>query len=333
MKQAYVPELDGVRAFSILLVLATHLLPVGPASLRLNGMTGLMGMSLFFCLSGFLITRFLHDSPAISTFLTRRIARIVPLLLLYAVIVAGLMFQRWDTFLGIVLFYLNYSDPLIFKGVSHLWSICVEGHFYLAIALVIAFFGRRGFWAVPVAAVIVLILRIDAGAYSNIRTHLRVDEILSGSMLALIWLNRSHPMLAWVIQKLSKAFFPCLVLWLLSCHDIGGPFNYLRPYFAMGLVGSILFQPEGLVRKTCRLGGLRYIAKISYALYIWHPMTALGWMSEGDKWTLYLIKRPLSFLMTFVLAHVSTHTLERYFIGLAAGPVTRPEVGIVGRSA
>ena len=52
--------LDGWRAISILLVLATHLLPLGPKRLQLNVTSGTMGMSLFFTLSGFLITQQLH---------------------------------------------------------------------------------------------------------------------------------------------------------------------------------------------------------------------------------------------------------------------------------
>ncbi|MGV8988682.1 MAG: acyltransferase family protein [Cypionkella sp.] len=96
MKKDYISELDGIRAMSILLVLAAHLLPLSPARFELNGMAGLMGMSLFFCLSGFLITRFLFEHPDVRTFLIRRIARIYPLLVVYAALVMGLALSRWD---------------------------------------------------------------------------------------------------------------------------------------------------------------------------------------------------------------------------------------------
>jgi peptidoglycan/LPS O-acetylase OafA/YrhL len=71
--------LDGWRGISILLVLATHLLPLGPKSWQLNFTFGPMGMALFFTLSGFLITNFLLQRPSVTDFLIRRIARIVPL--------------------------------------------------------------------------------------------------------------------------------------------------------------------------------------------------------------------------------------------------------------
>ena len=71
--------LDGWRGISILLVLAAHLLPLGPKAWALNETAGPMGMALFFTLSGFLITRFLLKHASIPDFLIRRTFRIVPL--------------------------------------------------------------------------------------------------------------------------------------------------------------------------------------------------------------------------------------------------------------
>lgn len=318
VKTEYIRELDGVRAISILLVLATHLLPVGPSDWRLNHATGLMGMSLFFCLSGFLITRFLYAAPdRISDFMSRRVARIVPLMALYGFIVAVLWHGSWASYGAALGFFLNYADPLIMKGLSHLWSLCVEMHFYVGIALAVLAFGRRAFWLVPVVALVVLGLRIEAGAYDSIRTHHRVDEILTGSLLALFWLHQDRPDLSRLKPWIGRSFWIVLPLWLLSSHETGGWLNYLRPWFAMLLVGSVICMEEGQLRATLRIAPLAYIAKISYALYVWHPMTALGWMGEGSKETLYFVKRPISFAATFLLAHLSTHTFERYFTGLA----------------
>lgn len=317
MKDTHIPELDGIRAISILLVLATHLLPLGPARFQINSMTGLMGMSLFFCLSGFLITRMLFENPDVRTFLIRRIARIYPLLTVYAVLVVGLVLGRWDATAGIILAYVNYDDTILFNGTAHLWSICVEVHFYFGIALAVLILGRRGFWLVPVAGVIVLVAQVVTGTHVSIRTHMRVGEILSGSLLALIWLHRHHPWADAFRRTVMVGFVPLVVIWMLSCHEAGGPMNYLRAHLAMVVVGSVLFMAEGPVRRICRYGALRYIAGISYALYIWHPMTALGWLGSGGGWERYLIKRPISFALTFLLAHVSTSTLEAWFIRLA----------------
>ena len=39
-----------------------------------------------------------------------------------------------------------------------------------------------------------------------------------------------------------------------------------------------------------------YIARISYALYIWHPLMVFGWMNTGSDLVRYLIKRPVSYV-------------------------------------
>ena len=60
--------LDGWRGISIVAVLVCHLLPVGPRSWQLNAPVGAVGMALFFCLSGFLITTMLLRGALSVTF-------------------------------------------------------------------------------------------------------------------------------------------------------------------------------------------------------------------------------------------------------------------------
>ncbi len=316
-KISYLSELDGIRAFSILFVLAGHMLPVGPSQWQLNAVVGTTGMGLFFCLSGFLITRFLYERPEIGVFLSRRIARILPLLVVYAFIFAVLIQKDWSMFLAAVFFYINYIDSILILGSNHLWSLCLEFHFYLSIGIAIWLFGKKGFWLVPIVALIVIALRIDAQAYISFRTHIRVDEILVGSMLALIWLNQSNRYAKIAISIFEKGFFVFALLLAIASHPEAGDINYLRPYFAMGVLGGAIFMKEGFVKKIFRLPILAYIAAISYALYVWHPMTVLGWFGEGSKIEIYFLKRPISFALTLALAHFSTHTFEKYFTDLA----------------
>ncbi len=83
------PELDGLRAMAILLVLFSHhLAPVPVASIRYVVEMGWVGVDLFFVLSGFLIGGILLDKRAAANyyrvFYLRRFLRIVPL---YALLV------------------------------------------------------------------------------------------------------------------------------------------------------------------------------------------------------------------------------------------------------
>jgi peptidoglycan/LPS O-acetylase OafA/YrhL len=304
------PELDGFRALSILAVLAGHMLPLGPASLKLNALAATLGMSMFFCLSGFLIAQFLWRRPDFGSFMLRRVARIAPSILLFSVIYIGLVAGRWDSVLIVNAYIVNYVDSAIFPGMSPLWSIAVEMHFYLGIAIAIALFGRRGFWAVPVAAVIVMALRLDNEVFSSIRTHLRVDEILAGSLLALMLLNRDHPVLAQITHWLPRLFIPIVILWLASGHKDFPAMGYLRPYMTAALMGAVLLMQKGWLHRMLSLKTLAYIAAISFALYVWHSPFRVGWWDAGTDVERYLFKRPLAFAITFAIAHVSTFYVE-----------------------
>src|SRR5437868_1260264 len=176
------PVLDGLRAISILLVLACHLLPLGPKALRLNETAGAMGMSLFFALSGFLITSGLARNPNVHEFIARRLARILPLAYAYTFVV--FLFFSFDpkALLWTNLFVVNYLTQYLANGwTEHFWSLCVEVQFYLAIALVVLATGRKGLWIVWPSCLLITLLRINAGAYLAVQTHLRVDEILAGA--------------------------------------------------------------------------------------------------------------------------------------------------------
>src|SRR5262245_35112618 len=176
------PVLDGLRAISILLVLAAHMLPLGPKILTLNYSAGGMGMSLFFALSGFLITSTLLRSSDVCEFLVKRLARIVPLAYGYALIVFTIVIFDPKAAFWTTTFLLNYLTQYMVVGLNnHFWSLCVEVHFYLAIALAVFVWRKSAFWIVWPACLIVTALRISADAYMAIETHLRVDEILAGA--------------------------------------------------------------------------------------------------------------------------------------------------------
>src|SRR5690348_87525 len=103
---ARVPVLDGLRGISILLVLSAHMLPLGPKALKLNDAAGAMGMSLFFALSGFLITSVLHGNQNIFEFSVRRLARIIPLAYAYSIIVFSLVYYDPRAALGTMTFLI-----------------------------------------------------------------------------------------------------------------------------------------------------------------------------------------------------------------------------------
>lgn len=304
-------ELDGWRAVSILLVLATHMLPLGPKWMQLNAAAGPAGMSLFFTLSGFLITATLLRNAGVVSFFIRRLFRIVPLALVGGSLILLLQSAPLAAYWPVWLYYLNYAQPV--EGVSHIshfWSLCVEMHFYAGVGLLVALLGRRALWLLPVLALGVTGLRIAHAETVNIKTHYRVDEILAGATLALAVLcGPAHQPLPALAALRSIPLLLIGAVFAASCHPASGPVQYARPYLGAALVGRTLLAP-GWYSPLLESRQMRYIAEISYALYVIHPATMMGWLGSGDTLTRYL-KRPLCFALTFGLAHLSTFFFER----------------------
>lgn len=304
--------LDGWRALSILLVLAAHLLPLGPGWLRLNSNAAAMGMALFFTLSGFLITRFLAESPDLRTFIIRRVFRIVPLAWVASIVALLMAHAGWSTYQAYFLFYANLPPFWLVPTASHLWSLGVEMQFYAGIAILVALGGRRALYALPLLCLVVTGLRIATGTQISIVTWLRIDEILAGGVLALAyagWFGR------WPMQLLSRAnVYVLFGLLLLACSNLPSGAAYLRPYLAAATVGASLVNAPRLLARVFGSRAAAYIAEISYALYVIHGVLRMTWL--GTPPYTYL-KRPLLFAATFALAHISTFKFERPCINYA----------------
>jgi peptidoglycan/LPS O-acetylase OafA/YrhL len=301
------PVLDGLRATSILLVLGAHMLPLGPKVLRLNETAGAMGMSLFFALSGFLIVSGLRHNPDIPEFLVRRLSRIVPLAYGYVLFAFSFLLLDAQDALWTMSFLVNYLPAHLSDYNAHFWSLCVEAHFYLAIALAVLALGEKGIWLVWPTCLLVTALRVNAGAYIHIETHLRVDEILAGACVATIyrasWTGRYRHAALLAMAAVSA----CLV----SSSPYFEWVQYLRPYASASLLGVALCLAETRLGALLASRPMRYIAATSYALYVIHPLADHGWLNQGGVFERYLIKRPLGFLLTFAAAHVSTFFWER----------------------
>ena len=301
------PVLDGLRAISILLVLAGHMLPLGPKILQLNLTAAAMGMSLFFALSGFLIMSGLRHNPDVLEFAVKRLSRILPLAYAFTFLVFSFLYFDPKAMFWTASFLLNYFPQYLNPYNAHFWSLCVEAQFYLTIALVILFVGKPGLWLVWPACAAITAIRIYEGAYIALETHLRGDEILAGACLATLYQN------SWSVRaKFPIALtFLTTVLWFISSSPYSGWCQYLRPYTTVSVLAITLCLGDTLLRALLTSRPMRYVATISYALYVLHPLTVQGWWNEGSIFDRYLFKRPISFLMTFGAAHLSTFYWER----------------------
>nr|WP_320010675.1 acyltransferase [uncultured Desulfobulbus sp.] len=304
--------LDGWRGIAILFVLAGHLLPLGPKMWHMNYAFAATGMVIFFNLSGFLITNILLHNQNIATFLTKRLIRIVPLAWLTLVVTFTCAPVEKQALLPHFLFYANWGNPMALTGqTSHFWSLCLEMQFYAAIAGLVLIFKKNAFYLLPFFCLLITINRWHNNVGLAINTDYRLDEILAGCILALVF-NSSNNLIKKIISSLNPILLFLLVL--ISAHPMGGFFMYLRPYFSMAMVGATLFSDRPAILNRWLSGKfLFYIATISYALYVIHGGLRYTWLGEGDKVIRYL-KRPLYFMVTFALAHLSTFYFEKKWI-------------------
>ena len=172
-----IPYLDGLRAYSILVVVLGHSFQPDTWLQRRWYLrtfvtdTGL-GVRIFFVLSGFLITSLLLNERqrtgriSIRGFYERRIARIVPALYLYIATVAvltafGVMKVPLASFWAAATFTVNISKVWSLHGPSiqvevfgHLWTLSVEEQFYLLWPAILFFFGRHWPRRLAIASVV-----------------------------------------------------------------------------------------------------------------------------------------------------------------------------------
>lgn len=312
MENSRFGALDGWRGISIALVLAGHLLPLGPKAFQANHMAAVAGMAIFFILSGFLITHQLSSGMPVKAFLIRRLFRIAPL----AIAILALLFLTGnlsaEELLRLTTFTANLPPTRLGEHTGHYWSLCLEVQFYLFAAIVAASLGRRGLWILFPLGLAVTLYRVSIEAYVDIHTLKRADEILAGASLALLLKSGS--------KTLRDKIFGIIPWWIIapvflaSCHPECETLNYFRPYLAMWMVGSTLHTLGTRSNQVFASTTLTYTASISYALYIFHGVLMESWLGTGNSPLEKYLKRPILIAITFLGAHLSTKYFEQTFI-------------------
>ena len=278
-----------------------------------NDAAGAGGMAIFFTLSGFLITRFLWERPRAKPFLIRRVMRILPLAWLAMLILffAEGANRSVTELLANALFYMNFPPLLLMEGSAHLRILAKEMQFYFVVALIAAVGGDKGLYFLPVLGLASTFARITA---RSIITWHRIDEILAGSTLALLYLGAFEQRAVGGFKSLN--FYAVASVAVVCTYFLHSPPAYARPYAVDAMVGVTLWSAPIWLEHIFYSRPAAYIAKIFYALYVCHAMLQISWLGSGDKLEKY-IKRTLLFAATWSAAHMSTYIWEQRFIRLA----------------
>jgi peptidoglycan/LPS O-acetylase OafA/YrhL len=333
------PALDGFRGVAVLLVLLSHTSRAGV------GLTGGVGVTMFFALSGFLITCLLLEewemrgTIDLRAFYIRRGLRLLPALAVFLPAVALALYvtnrpvtEVWFTALYVANFALAAGESMWY--VAHTWSLALEEQFYLlwppTLLLTLLWLGRRD----RPAAVGVVALGIVVSATSRIvfaepaedMPKLlngwlvavgRADGILWGCLLALLVDRavRVGPRLA-----TGSAAVGAGALALGAVYGRGGDEDYwftLLPIASVALVLVLVRAPDGPLHRVLTWRPLRYTGRISYGLYLWHYpiflvlLPRLEWVPAPVR---YLVVGGLA----FAVAGLSFALYETRFVRLKA---------------
>jgi peptidoglycan/LPS O-acetylase OafA/YrhL len=300
----HIPSLDGLRAVSFLIVFAAHAgVPAFP---------GGFGVTVFFFLSGYLITTLMRmeaDSTghvSLKHFYLRRALRILPpfyIVLLAASALAAIGVVPTSRPLQAaavgsqILHFSNYWIAAhgwggIAPGTGVYWSLAVEEHFYLVFPAVFLALQRAGitgrraagvFWcgcALVLAWRCVLVFVLHAATdRTNLCSDTRIDSIAYGCALA-VWNNpmldrsggEAHPAL-WKFGVLPAAVAVLLVTFVVR----SSTFRETIRYSLQGVALTPIFiasvrSPRWLVFRPLQLPAVRFVGTLSYSLYLMHQV-------------------------------------------------------------
>lgn len=345
MQLKYYKNLDGIRALAALMVMFFHFFrDIVPNSRTIGLLSeissfGQTGVTLFFVLSGFLITRILIKTKKTNgyfmNFYVRRTLRIFPLYYLFLIIwyfIAPLFLVMETGPIDQQAFYFTYLQGFARTfdwnsvGPHHFWSLAVEEHFYLFWPLVVFWSSNKNLkyvvWGIVVFAIILRMFMLDEGYSVFLFTFTRFDSLAIGALLALMELKnyfRPENSSKFLILFCSMVFATLMVYVLFSGSgsDIIQNSRYLLlsfTYFAgIGFILSI--KENNVINQLLRTKFLNYTGKISYGLYVYHPLVFL-FCSQFILTENIFLDFTIRFAISYVVSAISYHYFESAFLRL-----------------
>lgn len=329
----HVPSLDGLRAFSFLLVFAAH------AGLE-RFVPGGLGVTIFFFLSGYLITSLLRSEYArtgainLRHFWLRRALRILPpfYLVLIAAIAGTLIFDPPGTLstFGVAAQLLHVSNYWIAahgyaglpNGTGVYWSLAVEEHFYLLFPWLYIWMQQRGLsrrhqafllWGLCAAVLLWRCVLVFGWHPPSDRTYLasdtRIDSILFGCALA-VWRNPVLDAPPLNERRWRVAWVPIALVVFLGCLLFRAPaFRETVRYSLQGIALTAFFTaviryPYWLPFRLLNSRVANFLGSLSYSLYLLHYAVigaTAAMMPALSPWVTAIVALGLSIVFATVI--------------------------------
>jgi peptidoglycan/LPS O-acetylase OafA/YrhL len=326
----YRPDVDGLRAIAVMLVLNFHAFPASMPG-------GFIGVDVFFVISGFLITGIIareleQKRFSLLTFYGRRIRRIFPALIvvLCAVLVLGSLWMLPAAFAQLgsatfasAAFFANIALLLqsgyfdvesAKKPLLHLWSLGIEEQFYLFWPLVLMLAARMRLRIVAVASILGVasfVLNVALIGPNPVAAFYlpftRAFELLVGAVLACKWDRVSQEGAASDWRAWLGIALIAVASVILDSHRAFPGWWALLPVTGTAL---LLSAPSAWLCRTVLASPLLVrIGLISYPLYLWHwPL--LVFFATVKFAPLTLLESELTLLLSLPLAWATYRFVE-----------------------
>lgn len=305
---------------------------------------GSFGVEVFFIISGFLITYLLLEEKKryqkinLLKFYTRRALRIWPVYFLILAItpyIIQLLSASRIKYLGSLFFLSNYElisakDWNLFP-ISHIWSICVEEHFYLILPFLIVYIPSKHLPSVFATLIVMSIgYRFYINAYNPdwmrlyLDTGCRADTLLIGSLLGYY---HHHNTITLSVSRWIRVLVLFTLIFLLSIEDI----NYWQPHINAGfkkyayiilavfLISNFLFNTKPLIPLHDK-GILKYLGKISYGIYMYGnlitPIIFSKYFIHHRDTANFLLFLIIYFVCVILISVLSYELYEKLFLKL-----------------
>ncbi|MFA5388740.1 MAG: acyltransferase [Candidatus Omnitrophota bacterium] len=350
-KTIYFPGLNGLRAISAIGVVISHITlklqdfnldPHIFGSFQDGSPKGLFlagyGVTIFFVLSGFLITYLLQaekDIQAIDVrkFYLRRILRIWPLYYIYLFIsIIAIIVYRLELNGESLFLYIFYAANIPFLTENtlpfllHYWSLGSEEQFYLFWPWINKILKQP---AVPIIMMIVSLLGIKIALHFLHPTSIIKDVIdvtkfhcmMIGALGAVLFKENNRIFLNLVDNKLSQ-----LICWALIFLVAVNKYHFASVIDTEIIAVAALFLIIGQINIQNRIINLEtkifnFLGKISYGIYVVHPLLIFifskalsGW--EANPLCKYSIVYFSILSATLVISYFSYKYIESYFLCL-----------------
>jgi peptidoglycan/LPS O-acetylase OafA/YrhL len=340
----YRPDIDGLRAVAVLMVLAYH---IGTRFAK----GGFIGVDIFFVISGYLISKILmkelnEDRFSIAAFYVRRVRRIAPALIAVLVVTTIVAYftllpselkeYSWSLIAAVLsvsnFFFWSqagYFDALASsKPLLHTWSLAVEEQFYLFFPLLLAFVSRRNRKGVKPMVVTLatcsLVFSIWAVKYyPNLAFYwplTRIWELMCGTLLAIGAVPAIRPAAG---RNAASLLGFVLIFYSGMFYTVATPFPgfaALAPCVGTALIIAAGTNGTTLINRLLSLRPVVFIGLISYSLYLWHwPVIVFSALGVGVEGLSLNVRKVLIAVIAILLGTLSWRFVERPFRGSVKG--------------